>query len=57
MANALVYGGMLIGSVLAWFLATAGIDARGTFLRDGVRSRLRLSLVALARSPTPFSGS
>ena len=32
MSNALVYGGMLIGSILAWALPHAGIDARGTFL-------------------------
>ncbi len=33
--NALVYGGMLIGSVLAWFLGRRHIDARGTFYGTG----------------------
>ena len=32
MANVLVYGGMLVGSVLALVLAQAGVSPRGTFL-------------------------
>ncbi len=33
--NALVYAGMLFGSVVAWFLGDRHVDARGTFYGTG----------------------
>ncbi|WP_237722715.1 acyl-[ACP]--phospholipid O-acyltransferase [Singulisphaera acidiphila] len=53
LANVLVYGGMLIGSGLAWELADVGVTAQGTFLIASVALAIG-SLWALWLMPDAF---
>ncbi|WP_406694155.1 AMP-binding protein [Singulisphaera sp. Ch08] len=53
LANVLVYGGMILGTALAWELADLGITARGTFLGASVALAIS-SLWALWLMPDAF---